>query len=571
MAICASCGAASAEGARGCASCGRPLVPPPPLPPTTAPTVAPPVAPPVGPPPGSPPAVGSWGSGTVLEPGGAQPAALRWLTGADWRPALRAVVAPTAVLLLAALLAAVPSSYGGAYAAPFGSRFGAALAAALASLGAPFKVQQSQALGSGPDVTFDYVLRIVPMTVTALWLLALWLGLRAGLRRRQAPAGEQLTTRQALDEAARTALVAAAVTLLLGAVSGARWMPGPDEVSAADYAWGFYSASGFSPEAGWLEAVGWTFLFAGLVALAVHGTDALRWAAWRSATVRGWAVAGLTAGRVLAGVVGIAALAAFVVVAAQGEGGMTWTALAFLPNLGLLLLGFGSGATAEAGQRTDRAPSYLSGDTSTGAQASFFDLNEFTGDWRWAGLLAVAAALLLGWTAFRRRLDAVDRIRLAVVYAVALSLLMQLAGAGLTTGTPAAEGTGGARLGGGYTTHSSVGLAFATVALANLVWAAIGALAVPPLLAAVLGGRPPVADGPDVPPQASYGDGLPASAADAPGAVVPAATDVLDSYGGGPYGGGSRGPAAQAGPGAPGGPAAGEDSSVWRRPDPTDG
>ncbi|MFC8454047.1 hypothetical protein [Kitasatospora sp. NPDC057223] len=559
MAICVSCGAASAEGARGCASCGRPLAPPPPLPPTARPAL--------GPPPTAPPAVGSWGSGTVLEPGAARPAVLRRLTAADWRPALRAVVAPTGLLLLAALLAALPSSYGGAFAAPFGSRFGASLAASLAALGAPFRLPLLQPMGDQPALTVDHLLRVVPMTVTILWLLALWLGLRSAQRRRQARTGEQLTGRRALDEAVRTGLVAAAVTLLLGTVCGARWLPPLGEDGFTDSSGGLFSGSGFAPEAGWPEAVGWTFLLAGLVALAVYGTDALRWAAWRSPGVRGWAVAGLTAGRVLAALVGVASLAALAVVSAQDAEGMTWASLAFLPNLGLLLVAFGSGATVEARDQQDGAPAYLGGQTSRGTQASFFDLEDFAADWRWAGLLAVAAALLLGWTAFRRRLDTADRIRLAVVYAGGLSLLALLAGARLTTSTPDLDGWGVSLSGGAATSRSSVGVAFATVLAVNVIWAAVGALGVPPLLAAVLGrgpaaGAAPAGPGAPAPRQAVDDEGLAAPAGYVPSAVVPAPTDLLDSHGRP-----GQGPAA---PGGPGAQHAGEDSSVWRRQDPPD-
>ncbi len=157
MAICASCGAASAEGALACASCGRPSVPPPVLPPP--PPTEPPAAPPSGvpslakpdlpppvlppPPPSAPPSGGTWGAGRPYDPAGERPAALAWLTGADWRPALRATVAPTAVLLLAALIAAVPEGrfLTGSFDTPsFGKRFGTALAMALGALGAPYRL-----------------------------------------------------------------------------------------------------------------------------------------------------------------------------------------------------------------------------------------------------------------------------------------------------------------------------------------------------------------------------------------------------------------------------------------------
>ncbi|MFF1870093.1 hypothetical protein [Kitasatospora herbaricolor] len=526
---------------------------------------------PAPPQPSAAPAVGSWGTGTPLVPGAEQPAALRWFTGSDWRPALRVVIAPTLVLLLAALLAAVPGSYGGEFPAPFGTRYGGSLAAALAALGAPFEGLVSMGGGRTP-MSLVYTLRVLPMTVTLLWALALWAGLRSGLRRRQARTGGQASRRFAFGEAARTGLVAAAVTLLLGLLCGTRWQPAERGRGSYDedrYE-GLFGGPAFELDAGWVQALGWTFLLAGLIALAVYGTDALRWAAWRNAGVRGWAVAGLTAGRVIATVVALASVAAFVIVAVQGEGGLTLASLAFLPNLGLLLLGFGSGATFEAGRQGYAGSGYDGDGYSPGRfQYSFFDLKDLPGDWRWTGLLALVTAALLGWTAFRRRLDTVDRIRLAVVHGVALSLLILLAGAVLAT-----EGTGtgsvASRIGG---ERSSVGLAFGGVLAANLLWAAAGALALPPLLAKLGVRRPAAGPGvsaagaPGVPAQGGYDGGGPDAGAPAP--VVPAPSDLLDSHG--PDAHGPGGPSREAYDGAR--PAAGdrtaaEDSSVWRKQGP---
>ncbi|MCX5212452.1 hypothetical protein OG689_24735 [Kitasatospora sp. NBC_00240] len=537
---------------------------------------APPAAPPQ---PSAAPALGSWGAGRALAEGAAQPAALRWFTGADWRPALRVVVAPTAVLLLAALLAAVPSNYGGEFPAPFGTRFGGSLAAALAALGAPFEGLLS--MGSGRTaMSLDYTLRALPMTVTLLWALALWAGLRSGLRRRQARTGGQAGRPFAFGEAARTGLVAAAVTLVLGLLCGTRWQPaerGRPSYDEDRYD-GIFGGPAFDLDAGWVQALGWTFLLAGLIALAVYGTDALRWAAWRNAGVRGWAVAGLTAGRVIATAVALASVAAFVIVAVQGEGALTLASLAFLPNLGLLLLGFGSGATFEAGRQNYTGSGYDGdGYSPSRLQYSFFDLKDLPGDWRWTGLLALATAVLLGWTAFRRRLDTADRIRLAVVHGVALSLLTLLAGAALATEQTNTRGSA-SQLGSGDT--SSVGLAFATVLAANLIWAAAGALALPPLLARLGARRPAAGPGvtaagaPGVPAQGGYDDGGPD--AGAPVSVVPAPSDLLDSHGPDAHGPGTHGSGARGSDSydgarpASGGVAAAEDSSVWRKQGPAD-
>ncbi|MFB7616581.1 hypothetical protein [Kitasatospora sp. NPDC056181] len=450
--------------------------------------------------------MGSWGTGRPYDPAAAQPAALRWLTGEDWRPALKAVVAPVAVLLLAALIAAVPGDYdlGYRYDSPgYGDRFGTALAMALAALGAPFKLGLTGHVFRGEDGP-SILVRTVPMTVTALWLLALWLGLRAGVRLRQARTGEQQTRAQAAGEAVRTALVTAGATLLVGLVGGADWSPsgarGPGFGS-------YYGDVQYGSDSGWLEAVGWSALLAGLLAFTVYGTDALRWAAWRNRAVRGWAVAGLAAGRAAAVSTGLAALVGFVLIAVQDEGWATGTSVAFLPNIGLTLLGLGSGATLRAGAGAGRYDGYYEdgpgyGSGGPGDEFSVFDLHGETADWRWTLLLALAAAAYLGWTAHRRGLDAADRIRLAVVYAAGLTLLMEVAGFVATSGSGSLSG----RKGGAD--DFSVGLHFGSQLAANVVWAAVGALAVPPLLAAIRGGRAAAVGRPGaVPPQSGPYDG----------------------------------------------------------------
>lgn len=556
MAICASCGAASGEGALACASCGRPLTPPPPPPPapTSAPpsgAAYPPPAPPgppvvpVTPPPPpvfAPPAVGGWGAGRPYDPAAARPAVLRGLTGEDWRPAFKVMIAPTAVLFLAALIAAVPDDYTVFYlfeAPSFGKRFGGALALALAALGAPFELGFSGG-GRYSDGGGEALVRAVPMTVTALWLFALWLGLRAGARRRQARTGEQPTRRQAAGEALRTAVAAAAVTLLIGLVCGTTWRPGSPAGGVGfgvDDSGDPYGGVSYSADAGWLQAVGWTALLAGLLAFTVHGTDALRWAAWRNRAVRGWAVAALAAGRALAMTVGLAALVGFVLISVQGEEGQAGASLAVLPNVGLLLLGLGSGATlrsASGESGPSAAPDWESG-APGGDEFSFFDLRGESADWRWTGLLALAAVAFLGWTAYRRRLDAADRLRLAVVYAAGLSLLMAIAGAVLSTSSTTSYFGRQRELDHAY----SVGLVFATLLAANVIWAAVGALAVPPLLAAARGGRevgPPGAAPQDVSYQGAPSPGrAPQEAGAAPEPSVPSGvpsgvSEVIGSY-----------------------------------------
>ncbi|MEU6233950.1 hypothetical protein [Kitasatospora sp. NPDC047058] len=508
---------------------------------------------------------GRWGAGTPYDPAAGRPVVLRRLTVEDWYPALRAVIAPTAVLLLAALFAAIPDDYEFAFAEPpgFGDRFGTALAMSLGALGAPFRLGLTGTGGVFGRAAAEIQVRAVPMTVTVLWLFALWLGLRSGVRLRQARTGAQPTRGQAAGEALRTALVVAAVTLLTGLVGGATWYPdGGRGAGTGRYSGGLLYGS----ESGWPEAVGWSALLAGLLAFAVYGTDALRWAAWRNRAVRGWAVAGLTAGRSAAVSVGLASLVGFVLVAVQDEGWATGASVAFLPNLGLVLLGLGSGATVRA---HDGARPYDDGYGGYGRggrpddEFSLFDLHGANGEWRWTVLIAVAAAVHLGWTAHRRRLDAADRIRLAAVSATGFTLLMTVAGFVATTG-----GSDGA----GRSSRSdavrefSAGLDFGTLLAADVVWAAVGALAVPPLLAAVFRTPAGVPAG-AVPPQGGpSGGAVLAGGAPEPGA---AAGPYLPGQGAGPVVGDVVGsgeaplPPGAAAPGAGAEPPV--DPSVWRK------
>ncbi|MFJ9843990.1 hypothetical protein ACIRYZ_26730 [Kitasatospora sp. NPDC101155] len=467
-----------------------------PPPPAAPPGSYPPPGPGAGqpyvkqPPVGGPPGTGSWGAGVPYE----KPQ--RLLTGLDWRPAFLAAVAPTLVLLLVALAVAIPSdyTYDGSLPAPdFGHRFGVMLSMALNALGAPFRLGYQSPLFRGSAGRMDITFWVVPMTVTVLWCLALWLGLRAGLRRRKAD-GSQLTRAQAAGEALRTALVLGLATLLLGAVGSTTWQPDRRELDPDYYGSGTadLAKASFTADSTWLWAVGWAVALGGLLTFAVYGTDALRWAAWRSRAVRGWAVAALTAGRALALTLGLASVTAFVLVAVNNDNGwLTASSLAFLPNLGLVLLGIGSGATF-------RAHSDLGGDVPDwrgqgggGAEFSFFDLHDQTADWRWTGLLALAAAGFLGWTAYRRQLDAADRLRLATVHTGLLTLLSAASGGLMTTSMSYVVPSVGSWDGSGSRSTSqdtTVGLAFPSVLVASAVWAVVGALVVHAVLSA-LGGR----------------------------------------------------------------------------------
>ncbi|MFI6153458.1 hypothetical protein ACIBCA_12255 [Kitasatospora sp. NPDC051170] len=538
MTNCAWCGAASVEGSPVCAACGRPAAPPaaaavPPVPPPAPAYAPPPGGPGYPPPPGAgypppPPGYGPqaqaqtpaqyqgpWGAGQPYRPPYERSPLQRWLS-ADWRPVLKAAVAPTVLLLLLALALAVPTdnaaneattgSFGsgsrGADTPGFGDRFTAGLAATLNALGAPLRAGTHSARGIGQDMQFEFT--AVPMAVTVVWLLLLWLGVRAGARRHRGDGG-QLTRGQAFGEALRATVVMTAVTLVLGLVSGTTWSPanGPRTYGSDSYGSDIYGSGGYPSggrgskssgievfmESGWAQALAWTALFAFLVAFTVYGTDALRWAAWRSRAVRGWAVAALTAGQALALTWGLASLAGLIVAASNADNGwQVAAAFAFMPNMGLLILGFGSGATLQGFSLADSSgsSSALRDPYTHHVEYSFFDLHDLTADWRWTGAAAIVSAIALGWAAHRRRLDTTDRVRLAVIHAVVLTAVTAAAGVAMENSMTMTGWTSSARS--TMSQEMSLSLSFGTVLLASAIWAAVGALLIPPLLAMGRGG-----------------------------------------------------------------------------------
>ncbi|WP_345706263.1 hypothetical protein [Kitasatospora paranensis] len=200
---------------------------------------------------------------------------------------------------------------------------------------------------------------------------------------------------------------------------------------------------------------------AGLVALAVYGAAPLRARAGR------WADVLAPAARAAAVPVGLATAAALAVAVFHPDLLQPWVYLPVAANGGLLLLGLGSGATVRL----------AGGDVSR--TLSLFDLGGAGGQWRWALLPAVAGALVLARAAYSRGLGAGDRLRLAVLYAVLLAVPMLAGlsmryrfGLGMEPGTQQEHGY-------------SVSLTVGTVLVAVLLWAALGAFALPALFAAV--------------------------------------------------------------------------------------
>lgn len=189
-----------------------------------------------------------------------------------------------------------------------------------------------------------------------------------------------------------------------------------------------------------------------------------------------------------------------------------------LPNLGLLLLGFGSGGTLTAanryhGHQVDQLPG---GEL---RQASLLDLGGLGGEYRVALLAALLGAVVLALGAHRRGLDRTDRLRLAVVYAVALSALTAASGVLVTTDwrTGTASAPGG-DLSAGTSLDGSVAFGWSGPVVIVL-WTALGALLLPALLARAGWGGPVSAE------VARQQEVAPESVP----ALLPPSTEVLES------------------------------------------
>ncbi|WP_354640984.1 hypothetical protein [Kitasatospora camelliae] len=509
MAICTACGAASAQGAGRCAACGRPFA---------APAIEiDEVMVAGGGDDASPPPLGAWGLGTPHDPAARRSPLARWLASPDWLPALAALAAPTALLLLAALLLADADTVDSFERLAFGDRFAAGLAMALTVLGAPFRSVSETSnglLGYGTSIE----IRLLPYAPALLWLGLLQLGLRLHRRRLATP----LDGAAARALALRTALLTAVTTTLLGLLSGVE--KAADATLPSVPAGRRRSGVFVTVESDWWQAVVWATLAAGLLALAVYGTDVLRRTAWERAGIRGWLVGALVSARVTAAVVGLGSLAALIAAASQDEAPAGWVYPVLLVNGGLAMLGVGSGATLE----TASATAALYNDGTDRTAFSLFDLDGQSGHWWWTVLLALLAAGLLGRAAHRRRFDTADRLRLGAVHAVLTLLLLLGAGAGADFATYSGRGSAfpfGTDTRRTATTLFEVGWSVPTVVLAVLLWTAVGALAVPAVLDRVVQ-RP----APAVPTPPAFAPNLPAQAAPPAPSAPPAVPDPVDPH-----------------------------------------
>lgn len=518
--FCPHCGAQAPDEARFCMKCGRERTPErePDVQVPSAPPAAPfgqpgqpgqPPVPPLSPPAAPPP--------PAFAPGGPSPVGAffgRAFRG-DWAGSAQAALWPVGLLVIAAVALAIPSyGQGSDVVVGFGDRMRISLALLLQSLGGGFEVSASSGsspfggggspFGSGggdmgAELSGGAALSLVPLTVTALWILALWIGvrvLRSRLRARAAvPDGHPTPVpgTPGLEAALRVALLVTVGVLVLGlfaqpSIQGVRISSSPV-----------------------LAALGALLISLTVAAGMLHRDDLAQWLAARpgaSALVRATG----TALRALAVVLVICSVTAFIGIAqiddlgdvsdvsdlGQADLSPLVVALLVLPNLGAMALGLGWGAPI----------SFEAGGSSTyggGFQHQAFGLSELgdaTNSWAVVGALALGTvcALTVGVMAARRSADRREQLLSAGIFLCLFLLLGALGGLGV-------QATGAASdLGGSGTGSAGVGLGMAEALLFGLLWVFAAAFLAPYLMQ-MAGARTGIVPEPQVPPGA-FGSAL---------------------------------------------------------------
>ncbi|WP_406104810.1 zinc ribbon domain-containing protein [Streptomyces sp. NBC_01003] len=510
--FCPHCGAQAPDEARFCMTCGRERTPErePDVQGPSAPPAAPfgqpgqPPVPPLAPPAAPPP--------PAFAPGGPSPVGAyfgRAFRG-DWAGSAQAALWPVGLLVIAAVALAIPSyGQGSDVVVGFGDRMRISLALLLQSLGGGFEVSASSGsspfgggdspFGSGggdmgAELSGGAALSLVPLTVTALWILALWIGvrvLRSRLRARAAVPDAHPTPvpgTPGLEAALRVALLVTVGVLVLGlfaqpSIQGVRISSSPV-----------------------LAALGALLISLTVAAGMLHRDDLAQWLAARPGALALVRATG-TALRALAVVLVICSLAAFIGIAqiddlgdvsdvsdlGQADLSPLLLALLVLPNLGAMALGLGWGApiSFEAGGSSSYGGGY---------QHQSFGLSELgdvTNSWTVVGALALGTvcALTVGVMAARRSADRREQLLSAGIFLCLFLLLGALGGLGV-------QATGAASdLGGSGTGSAGVGLGMAEALLFGLLWVFAAAFLAPYLMQ-MAGARTGIVPEPQVPPGA---------------------------------------------------------------------
>ncbi|MGI5528883.1 hypothetical protein ACQEVX_16210 [Streptomyces syringium] len=410
--------AGAAASATPAAVSATPAVPP------AAPPSAPPAALPLPPPPSSPAPPAYAPQGGYAQP---SPGALflrRTFTG-DWLGSAKAVLWPTALLLVLALAVSLPSSddYEEADFAHWSDRFQVVIAVLMQGLGGTFEVETRR----GGSLVTMFVqgggsLSVWLLTFTLAWAGAVALGAR--LLRRSRPQGAGGGAEAAL----RIGLLSGAVVLVLG-------LYGQPDVKL------------FTVETSPVLAALFAFALSGAVSASVLCREELlaRCGPGALMAVRAWG----TALRALGLTVALCAVVVFVVVASNESDVSGWGVLAsllVLVNLALMALGLSWGASVEASAAKGRG----------GEEGGTFGLSQvgdIYGGWAQTGALAlgVVCAVILALLLARRSADRREQALSGAFFLGAFWLLSLVSGAEMemSAGTSFGYGSqsGGGRMG----------------------------------------------------------------------------------------------------------------------------
>ncbi|MGW0909357.1 hypothetical protein [Streptomyces sp. NPDC002853] len=447
----------------------------------------------------------------------------------DWAGAAQAALWPVGLVLVAAVALAVPS-YGqgdGDVVVGFTDRLRIALATLLQAVGGGFEIsgserQQSSLFGgesSSVDVAFDgsASLHLIPLTATALWIGALYIGVRLLRTRVLMRTGGLGGGTAGLEAAVRVTLLVTAGTLTLGLFA----QPEIEGVELSS-----------SPV---LAALGALVLAPAVSCGVLHRDDLAPWLAQRPSWQAAFRATG-TALRALAIVLVVCSLVAFISLAQiddlEGLADLDDTdvsplliALLLLPNLGIAALGLGWGAPL--GASVEGSSSAYGG----GRESESFGLSELgdvTNDWAVVGALALGlvCALVLGLLAARRSAHRGEQLLAAGIFFGLFLLLAGIGGFGIdATGSASSEFGGGGSGSGSGNGSFEAGVSVPDALLFGLLWVFAAALVAPFLLQ--LAGQRPGAGAvpmPRVPPMPSGLAGA-SGAPDAPGSVATAPTE----------------------------------------------
>ncbi|MGW0708670.1 zinc ribbon domain-containing protein [Streptomyces sp. NPDC002643] len=446
----------------------------------------------------------------------------------DWGGSALAALWPVGLLLGVAIALAIPD-YGQDEEdlVGFGDRIGIALAALLQGLGGGFEVSEiSRAYSEDLEgIEGAFTLTLVPLTVTLLFIGALFLGvrqLRTRLAMRAAYGAPGTGSRTAgLEAAVRVALLVTLSVLLLSLFA-------QPTVALAEVS--------TSP---WLAALGALVLAAAVSGAVLQRDDLAAWLAVRPGPQALFRATG-TAVRAMAVVLALCSLVAFVILASNGEWKEDWEedanplviALLLLPNIAVTFLGFSWGASVEgeAGRSrygddssygTDSYGDYGLVESSPygdGYEREAFglsDLGDAVNSWAVVGALALGlvCALILGVLAARRSSGRGEQLLAAGVFFGLFLLLAAVSGVGLEI-----TGAGTTDFGSELTAAGQVdvGLNIPEAMLFGLVWIFAAAF-VSPYLVQMVGARTGV-----IPPPIPAMPNAPAGHAGHPAPSIPA-------------------------------------------------